>query len=946
MNQAKCTTCGAGLTIKKGDKTCVCEYCQTTNIVENALALAKVDVDVTEDIKKLRANLTAFVQQNSIDEILRVSQKLLDWIPQDFVARYFFAYSKQQQNQPRFMYEFYQSPPTYTKDEWLVVFDHIKIHSELRDRQRVLSLLVNEDESFKKDYEDKYKIRERMEENYANIPRDVFICFSSYNQSIAQEVLETLERDGHSCWISTRNLRPNDADNYWINIENAIQKASLFIVISSEEAMRSKDVQQEVELAVKHEKRRFEIKIDSSKHTSLFKYAFDGIKWVDYTGSNRINLLTVRVFTELGSTKGLIKPKQKFINSSEQTHSILNPKDINKKPFSLLKPAFFLVPLLIISIVLVTLFSMNNNPTTLVDEEQQFIEEAISEEVPISNNVRDRVPSPVISINSEVQYFTFPFSSTYMVAEGFPFMIPKIKSESEDIENLRYFINGQQVDSFESVSSVPINSPQGNIVFIVIDSFNQQSNLISINYSVVDEVVLPKVFNLNNETIFHTEVIRIRPSNDGYYIASNVRKESPLFQGSSETKPDQKYSNISFVSNDFRLVWSKSLLVDEFVINDFILLDNSNLLLFGYKPETNYCSNVVSDGNSAIALLLNELGEELTSITSYSNSCDNSFFGGLEINNKIMLLSQGRIDNPAISAPQIFTELHTRNLNQYLTSSTLSDINPDYANAYRLLNPRYFTNGQVAGTRGLVPSTLDDGFFIIDNQLFRIGQDSTIKQILYSRATGAGAIRQQFSIEDDVFNVILEDKICSPYFLQNNSYEAINLNLEHIVFAFNSIIRELQDGCWSSPNVNILDTAEIGSYIFFMEAPPTPNTEVLKKIFLKDQVIYHISQVPPALTGRNENGYLIYTGNSIIRINNQLEIEGESIPYVNFSSRLRQIFDDFNNTHEIFNKVDVIVFDRYSTSNNLLIVESKPVLFDSFWEIIIPSRNLINIDWD
>jgi hypothetical protein len=50
VNQAKCTTCGAGLAIKKGDKTTVCVYCQTTNIVKNALALGKVEVDVTEDI--------------------------------------------------------------------------------------------------------------------------------------------------------------------------------------------------------------------------------------------------------------------------------------------------------------------------------------------------------------------------------------------------------------------------------------------------------------------------------------------------------------------------------------------------------------------------------------------------------------------------------------------------------------------------------------------------------------------------------------------------------------------------------------------------------------------------------------------------------------------------------------------------------------------------------
>jgi uncharacterized repeat protein (TIGR02543 family) len=281
MNQAKCTTCGAGLTIRKGDKTCVCEYCQSTNIVENALALGKVEVDVTEDIKKLRANLTTFVQQNSIDEILRVSQKLLDWIPQDFVALYFFGYAKQQQNQPRFLYDFYKEPPVFTDVEFEVVVDHIIHKSELRDKRRILHWFESFGNDLVQQYLNIHKEREDQENNYANVPRDVFVCYSSYNVEIAEQVVKELEADGNTCWISTRNLRPNDTENYWKNIENAIQKSSIVLVISSEDSMRSKDVHLEIELSRRYEKKMVEFKIDDSPHNTLFKHMFNGIKWVD-----------------------------------------------------------------------------------------------------------------------------------------------------------------------------------------------------------------------------------------------------------------------------------------------------------------------------------------------------------------------------------------------------------------------------------------------------------------------------------------------------------------------------------------------------------------------------------------------------------------------------------------------------------------------------------------
>jgi hypothetical protein len=324
MNQAKCTTCGAGLTIKRGDKTCVCEYCQSTNIVENALALGKVEVDVTEDIKRLRENLTIFVQQNSIDEILRVSQKLLDWIPQDFVALYFFGYAKQQQNQPRFLYDFYKEAPLHTEEDLKIVAHHLMRYSELRDKVRVITFFEVHAPKLVKQYEQIHKEREDQEDHYANIPRDIFVCFSSFDVEIAHSVVEELEADGNTCWISTRNLRPEDAENYWNNIENAIRNTSLFVVISSANSMRSKDVHQEIEFAQKHQSRMIEFKIDDAPHNTLFKHVFDGNKWVK--GSKESNQSYKNLLQRVFEEKALPSPTP----TKQMSAIVASSKPINK----------------------------------------------------------------------------------------------------------------------------------------------------------------------------------------------------------------------------------------------------------------------------------------------------------------------------------------------------------------------------------------------------------------------------------------------------------------------------------------------------------------------------------------------------------------------------------------------------------------------------------------
>jgi hypothetical protein len=127
-----------------------------------------------------------------------------------------------------------------------------------------------------------------------------------------------------SVGISERNLRPNDGQNYWRNIEDAIDNATIFLVISSDIAMRSVDVQRELQYANKKNKKKIEYKIDDSVHTSLFKHSFDGMKWIDGHNSKELEVLKERIF-ELLNEKEPVKEEPKAENKSK-----LNKKD-NKK---------------------------------------------------------------------------------------------------------------------------------------------------------------------------------------------------------------------------------------------------------------------------------------------------------------------------------------------------------------------------------------------------------------------------------------------------------------------------------------------------------------------------------------------------------------------------------------------------------------------------------------
>ena len=294
LDVARCTVCGASLKISESSNIIKCNYCQNQIILKNAIGFAKVELDRSKDLVNYRSNLKKSVGKNSFDQILIASNNIRNLIPEDFTANYYFAYAQQHKNAPSFMYDFLENPPAYTKDEMLDVVDHIKHNSDLRDKRRILAFLEKHLASSTEDYVKEHKARQGKEDNYADIPRDAFVCFSSNDNKITEKVVETLEKDGTTTWVSFRNLRPNDSANYWSNIESAISKASIFLVVSSEASMVSLDVQKEINLAQKYNKKLLEYKIDNSKHTSLFKHAFDGINWIDGFSNNKESLINLK----------------------------------------------------------------------------------------------------------------------------------------------------------------------------------------------------------------------------------------------------------------------------------------------------------------------------------------------------------------------------------------------------------------------------------------------------------------------------------------------------------------------------------------------------------------------------------------------------------------------------------------------------------------------------
>jgi len=279
---ARCTTCGYQLDIDGDTQKGICKACGNSFIAKQAIEFNALEKYEAEQIVKLRLNLDRSVRIDDYDNIAYYSKEILKLIPNDYLSKYLDAYTSSKLKNPSSLYEFYKSlDEDTTKEQLEEVVYHIMKHGELRDEKLILSYLKSYAPDKTGEYQKYFELNLNKENYYAQVPRDVFVCHRSLNNDIAVQVVKKLENDGNTCWISSRNLRPNDNENYWENIEQAIKNCSVFLVVSSSDAMLSKDVQKEMTIARELGKKVIELKIDRAVHTTFFAHYFKGMKWIN-----------------------------------------------------------------------------------------------------------------------------------------------------------------------------------------------------------------------------------------------------------------------------------------------------------------------------------------------------------------------------------------------------------------------------------------------------------------------------------------------------------------------------------------------------------------------------------------------------------------------------------------------------------------------------------------
>jgi uncharacterized repeat protein (TIGR02543 family) len=293
----RCTSCGLIVDDHGDEHLITCKACGNQYLASDGMYLSLKTQKEIDRLKNVRIRLDEVKTFNDYTMIYTHAEAILQIIPDDVLGHYYFAYAAyfMHQRKPLEVFlnrEAIEASQAHTEEILL----HMGHYMDIKEYDAILKFTERHQKHLFKTVKEALQKRIALEDHYAVVKRDVFICHRSTDREITQSIVTKLEQDGYTCWVSERNLRPDDNENYWKNIEEAIEHCTVFLVVSSQAAMLSKDVQRELSYANKLQKRKLEFKIDDSVHTTLFKHSFDGIKWIDGKDENAFLQLSNRLY--------------------------------------------------------------------------------------------------------------------------------------------------------------------------------------------------------------------------------------------------------------------------------------------------------------------------------------------------------------------------------------------------------------------------------------------------------------------------------------------------------------------------------------------------------------------------------------------------------------------------------------------------------------------------
>lgn len=168
-----------------------------------------------------------------------------------------------------------------------------------------------------------------MEENMRKI--DVFLSYEHTLKSVVDKICYDLEKDGIRCWYAPRDV----VGDYATSIVNAIDEASVFVVLLNKESSQSAHVLNEVEMAYRRiiekqgELTILPFKLDDRDLSKAMEYYVKRMHWIDASSQgidDAVNELKSKI-------KAIILPYRERINEPlpRRTNMYFDEKDVKEK---------------------------------------------------------------------------------------------------------------------------------------------------------------------------------------------------------------------------------------------------------------------------------------------------------------------------------------------------------------------------------------------------------------------------------------------------------------------------------------------------------------------------------------------------------------------------------------------------------------------------------------
>ncbi len=291
----RCTYCGARLKSSDGGDKITCPYCDSVNYIRFAEKAGKDDAAQTK-LKNLRARLNECVNEryHDFEEMKEISDEILNISGYDFEAKYFYALALKKNNKRNKYVEFLTDAKNLAPNmnSLELVMKNVIRYAKENERSIIHKFIdINvADELARLEYKDNADRQIERAAKFFHGGQDVFVCHKSSDGAIAETVVERLEAEGITCFISERNLEDLEiGEKFERALVRAISSTKLFLLISSYAAFdagQENYVLFEMEEAKKLNKPNAEFRINNiDRHTAdnagCYAEYFSGCQYID-----------------------------------------------------------------------------------------------------------------------------------------------------------------------------------------------------------------------------------------------------------------------------------------------------------------------------------------------------------------------------------------------------------------------------------------------------------------------------------------------------------------------------------------------------------------------------------------------------------------------------------------------------------------------------------------